>query len=198
MVKVLGALILLLTLILTAIPVSVDADVPRVVSYQGRLTDSAGDPVVDGQYLIKFKMYGSEFGDDSLWWSGYQTVTITNGLFDYQLGSSNPIPADFFGPGSEPFLGITIGANPEVTPRTKITSSAFSWHSNTSDTAAYATEIADDIETESKLSNYAVTSMKIGDNSINTSKIQDGTIDFNDIGINGASSGEVMKMLDGS
>jgi len=126
-----------LVVTLVVFSISVNADVPQLINYQGRLTDDSGEPV-DGSILINFKIYGSETGEDSLWWSGYQTVLVESGFFNYQLGSNNPIPPDFFGPGSEPFLGIKISTDPEITPRTPITSSAFTWHSHTSDTADFA------------------------------------------------------------
>ena len=55
------------------------AEVPQIINYQGCLTDVAGDPVADGPYQINFKIYGSESGDDSLWWSGFQSVQVTDG-----------------------------------------------------------------------------------------------------------------------
>jgi len=173
------------------------ADVPQMINYQGRLTDSDSIPV-DGPVLINFKIYGSESDNDSLWWSGYQTIQVDNGLFSYRLGSHNQIPADFFGPGSEPFLGIQIGTDPEITPRTPLTSSAFAWHSHTSDTATIAMDIScyhcvstDDID------DGCINSDKIAPNAVNSSKIQNASIQFEDIGPNAAADGEIMKMIGG-
>jgi len=182
-----------LTFLLLLIFTIVSAEVPQLINYQGYLTDDTGEPV-DDAILINFKLYGSMTGDDSLWWSGYQTVLVDNGSFNYQLGSNNPIPADFFGPGSTPFLGIKISTDPEITPRTPITSSAFSWHSNTSDTADVAAIaiIAQDIACY-----HCITSIAIGPNAITSDKIQNGTINFDDIGSNGAIDGEIMKMVGG-
>lgn len=191
------------------------AEVPQLINYQGRLTDTGGEPVPDGPYLINFRIFGSEAGDDSLWWSGFQTVQVADGLFSYQLGSNEPLPSDFFGPGSDPFLGIIVNTDPEITPRTPITSVAFAWHSNTTDSAS---TISDNGVTTSKVANYAITEMKIADNSIHAGHIQDhsiigsdigheeitganidnGTIGFEDIGPNGANEGQVMKWLSGN
>lgn len=159
------------------------AQVPQEINYQGRLTDSEGKPAPDGPYLIKFKFYGSESGDDSLWSSGFQTVQVTDGLFNYALGANIPLPGDFFGPGSEPFLGITVGTDPEISPRTGIKSVGFSFQSLRSDSSGLAMDIADNIVSESKIQANAVT----GD------KILDGSIQLGDIGQNGAVTDQIIK-----
>ncbi|MDH3890884.1 MAG: hypothetical protein OEV49_07340 [candidate division Zixibacteria bacterium] len=167
----------MLTLICLLFVAAASADVPPLINYQGRLLDVGGSPVADGPYQISFKIYGSETGDDSLWWSGFQTVQVQDGLFDYQLGSTNPIPADIFGPTSEPYLGITVDANPEAVPRTQISSVAFAFYANTADTATVAA-IAQDITCS---------------DCVTTNEIADGTVLFSDIGQNGASFDQIMK-----
>ena len=72
------------------------ADVPNQISYQGRLTESDGTPVPDGDYNIAFQIVEHSpmpMGESPLWSSGLQTVTVTDGLFVYYLGSNVPIPA---------------------------------------------------------------------------------------------------------
>ena len=49
-----------------------NAEIPGQISYQGMLTDDTGTPL-NGEYQIRFNIYGSETGTDSLWSSGYQT-----------------------------------------------------------------------------------------------------------------------------
>ena len=114
------------------------ADVPREISYQGRLADSDGNPVSDDTYFINFKIYGSESGDDSLWWSGFQPVSTSEGLFTYILGSTVLFPEDLFSSSADRYLGIKVGADPEISPRTKMLSSAYSIQALHSDTADYA------------------------------------------------------------
>lgn len=110
------------------------AEVPQLITVQGRLTDASGAPVTDGPYLIKFKIYGSADGSDSLWSSGFQTVTLSKGLFTYQLGSSEPLPEDLF-TDTLRWLGITVGTDAEITPRTRLTSQAYASQSLRADTS---------------------------------------------------------------
>jgi len=113
------------------------ADVPHFINYQGRLTDAAGQPVADGTYQIKFKIYESEAGDDSLWWSGFQDVDVSDGSFDYQLGLNIPLPEDIFSQFTETWLGVTIGSDAEIQPRSQLVSAPYSFHSLRADTAEY-------------------------------------------------------------
>ncbi len=113
------------------------ADVPQMINYQGRLTDSYGNAVADGPYLIKFKIYDNEAGDDSLWFTSFQPVQVTGGLFAYKLGSLFPLPDNLFSDTSR-YLGITVGVDPEITPRSKITSTAYAYHALRADSASSA------------------------------------------------------------
>jgi hypothetical protein len=72
------------------------ADVPQVISYQGYLKDDLGIPVADGDFSLTFAIYGTAEGGSALWTSGPQSVTVTEGLFEYNLGSAVPFPPYFF------------------------------------------------------------------------------------------------------
>jgi hypothetical protein len=114
------------------------AAVPGIINYQGRLTNASGEAVADGDYLIKFKIYGSLIGTDSLWTSGFQTVTVTGGLFTYQLGSGISLPNGLFKTDTLRYLGITVGTDAEISPRSRLVSSPYAYRSIISDTANYA------------------------------------------------------------
>ncbi len=127
-----------IVLIVTAVMLmasTVIAGVPQMINYQGRLTDAAGDPVANESHSVKFKIYGSEAGNDSLWWSGSQAVQTTDGLFSYQLGSSVHLPEDLFSADTIRYLGITIGTDSEISPRTRIIPGAYSYQALKADLA---------------------------------------------------------------
>jgi hypothetical protein len=119
------------------------ADVPQMINYQGRLTDGTGAPVADGPYQIKFKIYGSAGGNDSLWRSGFRSVEVTGGSFDYKLGFNSPLPDDLFQAGIERWLGVTVEGDPEITPRAQLVSMPYSFHSLRADTAGYTEGMGD-------------------------------------------------------
>lgn len=109
------------------------AQVPSLVSYQGRLDDSAGDPVADGSYSVVFTVYDAGSGGNVLW-SETQSVTTVNGLFSVLLGSVNPVVDSAFA-GATTYLGIQVGVDPEMTPRTQISSAPYAIHAGTADVA---------------------------------------------------------------
>jgi len=112
------------------------ADVPQTINYQGKLTDNIGNPVGDGDYQITFTIYNAPTGGTSQWTSGVQTVPVAGGLFNYQLQFSSTDHALFT--DTLRWLGIKVGSDPEITPRTKLNSSPYAYHALRADTAAYA------------------------------------------------------------
>ncbi len=172
------------------------AEIPNVIKCQGRVTDDAGLPIT-GSESLKFKIYGSAAGDDSLWSSGFQTVQIDDGLFNYDLGLMVSLPQDLFSV-SPRYLGITVGADLEMSPRVEMTSSAFSFLALRSDSSDYAKTIAYDCVTSDKIQDDAITGNDLAHFTIESFHIQDATITFNKIGTNSASDGQVMKMIGGN
>jgi hypothetical protein len=107
--------------------------VPPNMSYQGYVTDLTGTPVTDGNYNFTFAIYTTEAGGVALWTETHPTVAVAKGLFNVVLGRGNPanplvIPFD-----QAYFLGIRMGADPEMTPRVRLTTSAYSFRSAVSD-----------------------------------------------------------------
>ncbi len=88
--------------------------VPPEINYQGKLTDINGDPVTENPVLMQFGVYEAASGGTALW-SESQSVNINKGVFNVRLGSVTFFPASLF--NGERFLGITLGAGTEMTPR---------------------------------------------------------------------------------
>ena len=109
------------------------AGIPQLISYQGMLTTPGGSPVSDGEYDLTFKIYGSISGSDSLWWEHHTDVNVTNGLFNVLLGSISSLSSSVF-EDSVRYLGIKVGTDPELTPRTRLTSVPFAHRAGTSET----------------------------------------------------------------
>ncbi len=87
------------------------------MNYQGLLTDNNNNPVSDSSHNVSFKIYDET---DMVRWEELHTITTINGLFTVQLGSNgSPLTADVFN-HAECWLGITVDADPEITPRTQL------------------------------------------------------------------------------
>ncbi len=89
------------------------------LSHQGRLLDSGGNPVNNPGVGMAFRIYSVASGGSALW-TEFQTVNVVNGFYDVILGSVTPIPVSFNAPPY--WLGVEVGADPEMTPRQEITS----------------------------------------------------------------------------
>ena len=89
------------------------AQTPNLLGQQGRLFDSLGTPI-DGQLEFTFTIYADEYGA-TLLWSEVQTVTVDSGYYSTALGENTPFGAEVFN-GDVRYLGIKVGADPEMTP----------------------------------------------------------------------------------
>ena len=92
-----------------------------VLSYQGSLVDSNGDPI-SGTFDMSFRFYGDIDGTNQCWIEthvGENAVPVDSGLFDVTLGRLNPIPASVWNE-SELYLGIQIGEDDEMRPLEEI------------------------------------------------------------------------------
>ncbi len=54
--------------------------IPRMLSYQGKLTDTLGNPVPDGNYQLTFRLYTQETGGTPFWTEA-QTLTVKKATF---------------------------------------------------------------------------------------------------------------------
>ncbi len=108
-------------LLLSAAPAS--AAVPSTLGYQGLLTDGGGSPVPNGTYDLTFTLYKVPSGGTVVWTESQPGVAVANGSFAVALGSVTPL-TDV--PFDRPYwLGITVGAGPEMTPRIELASSPY-------------------------------------------------------------------------
>jgi hypothetical protein len=115
--------------------------IPQTINYQGVLKDAAGVLVPNGDYSITFKLYNVQSGGTALW-NETKTINVVGGIINTQLGSATAIPsATFIGAA---WLGITIGAGSELTPRITLSSVPYSFMSmNVPNGSITATKIAD-------------------------------------------------------
>jgi len=114
-----NASIIMVILFFITIALASNVLASQIINYQGQLSNSDGDPVATGDYQITFTIYNG--GGVSLWTSGEQTVAISDGLLNYNLGSNVIIPESVF-ENSSLYLGIKIGDDPEISPKTLLTS----------------------------------------------------------------------------
>src|SRR3990172_7018709 len=69
--------------------------VPRAIDYQGRLTDSTGNPVADGSYDVQFSLWDVPDGGTAALWTTSPPIKVTTsgGIFTARIES---VPATVF------------------------------------------------------------------------------------------------------
>ena len=130
---------------------------PRILSFQGRLTDDSDVPIVAPTTVV-FRIWDQEGGgtegtctgaggEDCLWKSKIYTITPdSNGIFSVCLGGQDTgddclidasadtiIPATLFSDNAALYLGVKAGADSEMTPRQRIAASSYALNSDTLD-----------------------------------------------------------------
>lgn len=119
---------------------AVSPEVPRFITYQGRLMTSSGTVVPDGNHSITVKVWRDAISTnplDLIWNSGAMTVATVDGLFTVRLGEApqpSINPYDFL--DTTRFIGVTVGADPEMTPRMRLGAVPYAWTAGSASIAA--------------------------------------------------------------
>ena len=85
---------------------------------RGEVSDSTGTPLDSVKINFTFALYSLPGGGAPLW-SESQPLTPAKGMFSAVLGSVTPIGTDVL-TTTPLFLGITLGADTELTPRQQV------------------------------------------------------------------------------
>ncbi|HEX9659023.1 MAG TPA: hypothetical protein VGA18_01945, partial [Rhodothermales bacterium] len=88
------------------------AQTPGEIGHQGILTDSLGNPIVEGVFQLTFSLHDHET-DGAVLWSEDQAVTVEEGLFTVLLGAVTPIDLSFDKPY---WLSVQVDGD-ELDPR---------------------------------------------------------------------------------
>ncbi len=112
------------------------ADVPQLLTYQGRLTGPSG-AAMNGTFEMIFRVMNAEDISAialpilSPWMEIHPAVTVRDGFFSVQLGSVTPLPSGLFvglpadSTGPLRFLEVTVDGE-VLSPNLRIVSSAYS------------------------------------------------------------------------
>ncbi len=127
---------------------SVASAAPQFINYKATLTRPDGSPVPDSTYSMHFAIYRDETGGTALWFEDH-AVSTKNGDFHVKLGSVSQLADSVFA-DSLRYLGITVGDDVEMAPRTVIGS--VPWALN----AHYAEKVMDKSIGKDQLKDRAV------------------------------------------
>ena len=105
-----------------------EAGVPHLINYQGKLTDSAGQPL-EGSYNLTFRIYDAQTAGNLLWQEAQAGVLVQKGIFNIMLGSVSALNIPFDIPY---YLEIKVG-DEVMSPRQQITSAGYALRAEKAD-----------------------------------------------------------------
>ncbi|RJQ40655.1 MAG: hypothetical protein C4555_01245 [Dehalococcoidia bacterium] len=112
------------------------ASVPRLINYQGVLTDAVG-VVLEGAHDLAFSIYEDSTATTAAWTEVHSAVPLSKGVFSVILGGLTPITDEVFA-GSSRWLGIGVDSSQETAPRMRLTSVPWAIRSAVADSARVA------------------------------------------------------------
>ncbi|MCM2267409.1 MAG: hypothetical protein NDI60_06480, partial [Elusimicrobiales bacterium] len=142
------------------------AAAPLLINYQGRLVDSAGNPLT-GSPSIRFSIHDAASAGSELWFET-QSVTPDNGIFSVSLGSVTPLPASVFASDSR-YLEVKIGADSPLAPRTRLLSTPYALYTANLGSSGQAALISTDTVmsgSQLQLGNFATLPGGMGEGAI--------------------------------
>lgn len=144
----------LILVILFTITLATQAEVPKLINYQGKLTTAEGG-CVDTTVSMQFSIYSDSTGGDLLWSETQLSVKVEKGVFNVLLGSDTEIPESVF-TGHIRYLGVKVEDDPEMIPRKAIVSMGYAFRSEYTDTAEYALSAAPDDDWDTDTSGFNI------------------------------------------
>lgn len=172
----------LLAVALLLVGLSAYAAAPRVISFQGKLTDPIGVPMA-GTYPMTFRLWDAETGGSKLHEQMFSAVVVDDeGLYNVELDIPTSVTFSF-----EVWLGVDVANDGEMSPRYRLTTSPYAFYSVDSD--MLDGKHADEFLGGSGTSNYIA--MFVGTYEVGNSQIyQNG----NNIGIGTATASNKLEV----
>jgi hypothetical protein len=98
-------------------------EVPAGLTHQGRLFDAQAQPI-DDTLKVTFALYDDVHAELPVWVETHQ-VAFEDGYFSVRLGEKQPLASLMTG-AEALYLGITVGEDQEMAPRSQVSSVPFS------------------------------------------------------------------------
>lgn len=129
-------LLFLLIALSMLLPFDASAQIPRILSMQGVLTDANNQPLPDGMYNITFRIYDSQSGGNLLF-EEYFAIPVTKGNYLALIGEKNALNLSF----DKPYWMSATPDGAKEAPRMQLTTSPYAFKAvktEMADTASFA------------------------------------------------------------
>lgn len=106
------------------------AGINKQINFQGKVVNGNGTNVANGSYNFVFKIYDDpSLGGVHELWTETKSLTVTDGIFQTNLGSSTSLPGSVDFNTDNIYLGINFNSDGEMTPRIRFTAAAYAFNS---------------------------------------------------------------------
>ena len=92
---------------------------PKVLDFQGRITDAGGTPVPDGAYSVVLRIYDVPVAGVPLYEETHPSVGVADSFFSLSVGNIVPLDPTLFDL-SLLYMGVEVGADGEMAPRIRL------------------------------------------------------------------------------
>jgi hypothetical protein len=105
----------------------------KQVNFQGKVVNTDGTNVANNSYSFTFKIYSQQAPGGVAIWTETKSLTISDGIFQTNLGDTVSLPGSVDFNTDSIFLGIEFNGNGEMTPRVQFTASPYAFNSDALD-----------------------------------------------------------------
>ncbi len=131
-VGMLGFFLLTIASFLIAADTDAATGINDQISFQGKVVNTNGTNVANGNYDFVFQLYTVSSGGTNIWtetWnSGTSQVTVTDGIFQVNLGTYTDLPGSVDFNTDNIYLGINFNADGEMSPRVHFTAAPYAFN----------------------------------------------------------------------
>lgn len=155
--------IITFAILLTTSTKPVNATINRQINFQGKLTNPNGTNVADASRTMVFSIYTVDTGGTAVWTES-KSVSTVDGIFRTSLGDTTSLPGSIDFNGNSLYLGITVSADAEMTPRVRLTAAPYAFNSDSLDglDSANFIQLAQGIQTDSSSTQPSIGINKTG------------------------------------
>lgn len=131
MVKILRVFLVVLILFLAVTPALAAPGIRRTLNFQGKVVNTDGTNVTDGNYNFTFKVWDSLTVGTSLWteiYTGASQIGVSSGIFSVDLGGNTAIGSSINFNSDSLYLSVNFNGNGDMSPRIQLSAVPYAFN----------------------------------------------------------------------